>query len=56
MKMANIVQDSLGKLSYIQIYSNILDKSIHSQFIWIFIHDLFIMPNIFGYSFIQYLW
>ena len=66
MKMAKIVQNNLGKLiSYLntfeyfrQIYSfaKVLVDFFMGEFICIFIRDIFIMPNLFGYSFVQYLW
>ena len=41
-----------------QIYSfaKIFVDFFIGEFIRIFIRDIFIMPNIFGYSFVQYLW
>ena len=62
MKMAKIVQINLGQIIW---YSNTFEY-FHSQkyslhffmgkFIRIFICDIFIMTNIFVYSFGQYLW
>ena len=66
IKMAIIVQNSLGNITWYlntfeyfgQIYSfaKIFIDFLMGEFIWIFIRDIFNMPNIFGYSFVQYLW
>ena len=49
----------LGYLNiFRQIYSfvSIFVDFFQRKYIWIFIRDLFILTNIFGYSFVQYLW
>ena len=66
MKIAKIVQNNIGQIirysnifAYFgQIYSfaKIFIDFFEIKLIWIFIRDIFIMPNIFGYSFVHYLW
>ena len=68
IQMSKIVQNNIGQIFRYsnmfvflgQIYSfipkNICWFFFLIKFIWISIRDLFIMPNIFRYSFVQYLW
>ena len=64
--MAKLVQNYFQKIfghlnifkDFGQTYSfaKIFVGFFYGESIWIFICDLFIMPNTFGYSFVQYLW
>ena len=66
MKRAKIVQKNLGKIIWylntfdyfwlIYSFAKIFADFYMGEFIRIFIRDIFIRPNIFGYSFVQYLW